>query len=989
MTQTERTCPSCHTPLVADAQFCYHCGKATPTEPGVPPRTMPTGEFEVNKVRRILADRYRIDRVIGEGGMATVYLAEDLKHKRKVALKVMRPELAATLGSDRFLREVEIAASLSHPHILPMHDSGEVEGVLYYVMPYVAGESLAARLKRDGELPAPEAIRLAREVAEALAYAHKQGIIHRDIKPANILLSEGHALVADFGIARALEAQGEAITRTGLAIGTPQYMSPEQATGAKDVDARTDIYALGAVLYEMLTGEPPFTGRSPQAVVARALTENPRSLSLTRQGLPPALDAVVMRALAKRAVDRQATAAVLAEELTGAEFAARSGSHAAVTAGTAAARSEPPRGGGLWLALGGVALAALVAVAFFAGRWGLPSWSLWLAVGLFAAGSGMLWLTSQAEKRRHDGAAARRLDGWFTWRNAALGGVAALVLWSAVSGTAASRRPSSADPSQGTTRMAVLPFTNLGDAADAYFADGIADEVRGKLSRVNGLSVTASTSTGQYRESAKSPQEIARELGVNYLLVGRVRWAGAEGARRVQVIPEVIDARTGAVTWQQTYDADLTDVFEVQGDIATRVAAAIGVALGSAEQEQLEERPTNNLAAYDAYLKGVAVVGQDPASLRQAVEFLEQAVRLDSTFTKAWGLLARRLATLYNNATPTPALAERTRAAAERAVTLDPGGPEGHAARSSYFYIVAKNPLLAQEEIRLALRAAPNDAGLLSQAGRLERALGRWDDALAHLQQAKRLDPRSITTSTRLQTALLWMRRHPEALAESEAALALAPGDLSISQDKAMVYLAQGDLAGARGVIRQVSPAVSPTELVTFFGNYWDMYWVLEEPQQRLLLSLGPEAFDGDRAAWSIVLAQTAWQRGDTEAARRHAEIGLEESNRVLREVPNDGQRTAFRGLMLAYLGQKAEAIAAGRRATELQPLQRDGDNGPYLQHVLARIYLAVGEPDRALDALEPLLKVPYYLSPGWLRVDPTWDPLRGNPRFERLVAGK
>jgi serine/threonine-protein kinase len=990
MATTDRSCPACHTPLPEAAQFCMHCGRATPTDPGVPPRTMPTGEFEVSKVRRVLADRYRVERVIGEGGMATVYLADDLKHKRKVALKVMRPELAATVGADRFLREVEIAANLSHPHILPMYDSGEADGVLYYVMPYVEGESLSARLKREGELPVASALQLAREVADALAYAHKRGIVHRDIKPANILLSEGHALVADFGIARALEAEGEAITKTGLAVGTPQYMSPEQATGAKDVDARTDLYALGAVLYEMLAGEPPFTGRSPQAVVARALTETPRPLASARQGLPANLDAVVMRALAKRPVDRQTTAAVLAEELAGVEHTARSGAHVAV--GPSDSRTvgrTDGAGGAVWVGAGAIALLALVAVAFFAGRWGLPSWSLWLAGGLGVAGAVMLWLTNGAEKRRLGGSAVRRLDHLLTWRNAALGGIAALVVWSGASGLAAVRQPAAAGAGGGSTRMAVMPFENLGDASDAYFADGIADEVRGKLARVTGLTVTASTSTGQYRASEKSPQEIARELAVDYLLVGRVRWAGTEGARRVQVIPEVIDARTGAVTWQQTYDADLTDVFEVQGDIATRVAAAIGLALGSAEQQQLEARPTNNLAAYDAYLKAQAVVGQDPASLRQATEFLEQAVRLDSTFVKAWGLLARRLATLYNNATPTPAVAERARLAAERAVALDPQGPEGHSARASYFYTVAKNPLLAQEEIRLALRAAPNEAGLLSQASNIEGVLGRWDDALAHAQQAKRLDPRSVGTLVRLQTTLLWMRRYREALAESEVALALAPGDLSISQDKAMVYVAQGDLAGARGVIRQVSPAVSPPELVAFFGNYWDMYWVLEEPQQRLLLSLGPEAFDGDRAIWSVVLAQAAWTRGDSAAARRYAEIGLEDTDRILAQIPDDPQRNAFRGLMLAYLGRKAEAISAGRRATELQPLQRDGANGPYLQHVLARAYLALGENERALDALEPLLKVPYFLSPGWLRVDPTWDSVRGNPRFERLVAGR
>ncbi|MDH5316328.1 MAG: serine/threonine-protein kinase, partial [Gemmatimonadota bacterium] len=210
-----RACPSCQSSLADDALFCSHCGAATPTEPGVPPRTESTGVVEVTRVRNALADRYRIERVLGEGGMATVYLAEDLKHKRKVAVKVMRAELAATLGADRFLREVEIAAQLSHPHILPMHDSGATDGLLYYVMPYVTGESLQARLKREGPLPLDEALRLAREVAEALAYAHEHGIIHRDIKPANILLSAGHALVADFGIARATSAKGEALTKTG------------------------------------------------------------------------------------------------------------------------------------------------------------------------------------------------------------------------------------------------------------------------------------------------------------------------------------------------------------------------------------------------------------------------------------------------------------------------------------------------------------------------------------------------------------------------------------------------------------------------------------------------------------------------------------------------------------------------------------------------------------------------------------------------------
>jgi len=284
-----------------------HCGAATPTEPGVPPRTVATSTVEVGRVRAALASRYKVERVLGQGGMATVYLAEDLKHRRHVAVKVMRPELAATLGGDRFLREVEFAGQLSHPHILPMYDSGEMDGLLFYVMPYVEGESVSARIKRDQQLPVEEAIRLCREVADALAYAHGRGIIHRDIKPANVLLSGGHALVADFGIARAVGA-GDALTATGIAVGTPHYMSPEQASGEREIDARADVYALGAVMYEMLAGEPPFTGPTAQAVLARSLTEAPRPLSAARSTVPAPVNAVLtalvsLEALALRAVN--------------------------------------------------------------------------------------------------------------------------------------------------------------------------------------------------------------------------------------------------------------------------------------------------------------------------------------------------------------------------------------------------------------------------------------------------------------------------------------------------------------------------------------------------------------------------------------------------------------------------------------------------------------------------------------------------------------
>ena len=263
-----------------------------------------------------LASRYTLEREVGRGGMATVYLAQDTRHRRRVAIKVLQPELAAVLGAERFLREIEIAARLSHPHILPLHDSGEVDGHLFYVMPYVEGESLRARLDREHQLPVDDAVRLAQQVASALDYAHRRDIVHRDIKPENILLQEGHALVADFGIALAVSAAGgERLTGTGLSLGTPYYMSPEQAMGERNIDARSDIYALGCVLYEMLAGEPPFTGPSAQAVVARILTEQPRDLTAIRESVPRPLERAVGKALARIPADRYSTAARFGEAL--------------------------------------------------------------------------------------------------------------------------------------------------------------------------------------------------------------------------------------------------------------------------------------------------------------------------------------------------------------------------------------------------------------------------------------------------------------------------------------------------------------------------------------------------------------------------------------------------------------------------------------------------------------------------------------------------
>ena len=374
-----------------------------------------------------LADRYRIERELGQGGMATVYLAHDVRHDRKVALKVLRPELSAILGAERFLAEIKTTANLQHPHILSLFDSGEADGLVFYVMPYVEGESLRDRLTREKQLPVEDAVRIAREVADALDYAHGHGVIHRDIKPENILLHGGHAQVADFGIALAASRSdgGARMTETGMSLGTPYYMSPEQAMGEREITARSDVYALGCVLYEMLTGEPPFTGPTAQAIIARVMTEEPRSLTLQRRTIPPHVEAAAVTALAKLPADRFATARAFAEALSEAGAQSHARAIAGVAARVPARRSQLPSAAP-WAVAGLTLVAGLAVGARFLARpavvralrlsVAVPTEAPPLAIRLSPDGSTLAYVSGQGDRlaiysRRLDELQPHRLEG--------------------------------------------------------------------------------------------------------------------------------------------------------------------------------------------------------------------------------------------------------------------------------------------------------------------------------------------------------------------------------------------------------------------------------------------------------------------------------------------------------------------------------------------------------------------------------------------------
>jgi serine/threonine-protein kinase len=745
--------------------------------------------------------------------------------------------------------------------------------------------------------------------------------VHRDIKPENILLSRGHALVADFGIARAVEvADGEHLTATGVAVGTPAYMSPEQADGASSVDGRSDLYSLACVLYEMLTGEVPYTGRTPQAVIAKRVLEPLPHVRTLRASVPEAVEQALNRALAVTPADRFATAAEFARALAQPFPTPQTMNTPRPTQSTTVRQRRGVRGG-----------LALLALAILVG------------VGVQLAGV----------------------------------------------------RARLAPAATGPKRLAVLPFENLGRPEDGYFADGVTDEVRGKLATVPGVEVVARASSNQYKHTTKSPRQIGKELGVDYLLTGTVRWERSTGRRSlVRVSPELVQVSTASTKWQTPFEAPLTDVFRVQADVASRVAEALGLALGTTERERLGERPTENLAAYDAFLKGEettdGLITGDWAALRTAIGYYERAVALDSTFMLAWAQLSRAHSSIYGLWPNAPSgEAKAARNAAERALALARIRPEGYLALGDYYGYILLDLAGALEQYTKGLQLAPKDTRLLNAVAGCNEGLGQVDKALELLQGAAALDPRSVEISENLVYAFVRLRRYDEALGAAERARALAPTNLRTIGANVIVHLARGDLSGARGVIRRVPREVDPTALVAYLATFDDLHWVLDDEQQRLLLRLTPEQFGGGLAAWGLALAETYALRGDTASARVYADSARFALENRLRGGRQEEWAHVYLGLALGLMGRKSDAVREGERGVVLWPKAKNPGLAADLRRVLAWTYLVVGEQEKALDQIDSLLRVPsYWVSPGWLRIDPTFAPLRGNPRFERLLRG-
>jgi serine/threonine-protein kinase len=723
------------------------------------------------RLQAALGTAYTLERELGGGGMARVFVAEETALGRHVVVKVLPPETSGVVSAERFRREVQLAARLQHPHVVPLLSAGEGEGLLYYTMPFVAGETLRARLARTGALPLPAAVALVRDVARALAYAHRHGVVHRDVKPENVLLGEdGDALVADFGVAKALvaatgTADGGPLTAAGLALGTPAYMAPEQALGDPATDHRADLYALGVVAYEALAGSHPFAGRPAQAMVAAHATESPDPLCRRRASAPPELAALVMRLLEKHPADRPTSADDVLRAL--ALVSAAAGIETAST-GRAGTRRR----------------AALAA-----------------GLGLVLLAGGAAYTASRAGRNER---------------------VPAGVL--PVARPSATVRPS----------VAVLPFANTsGDAADEHFSDGLTDELIGALSQVGSLKVIGRTSSFALKGKALDVRTVGDTLHVAAVLEGSIRRSGDRLRVTAQLVgtrdADVLWAQTFDREPKDVFAVQEEIARAIV--VALRVTLAAGAAGGDAP---LVRPATADLAAYDLYLRGRLFFNQRTGpGLARAVTYFEQAVARDPAYARAYAGLADAHMTLMVNGYRAPRDAvPRARAAAERALALDSTIAEAHVAlarvRFAYdwaaggreldravaldpnyalgrqvrgIYLLDRGRLAeAEAALREGLVVDPLSAPIRKDLGRVYLSAHRPDQAVAELRDALELNPLLAQTHLQLGHARLQQRRPAEAVAAFRQAAAL--GSVSDSAYLAYGLAAAGRRAEARAVLR-------------------------------------------------------------------------------------------------------------------------------------------------------------------------------------------
>ena len=878
------------------------------------PGPLKYAHFEVD----VGADGFPVE--LGAGGMAITYSARDTVLNSTVALKVINRSVAQNPDArSRFLREARAAANIHHPNIARVTYYGEQDGECFYAMELVKGETLEARVRRDGPMPLASALEIIEQAACALAAAEACSVVHRDIKPSNIMLESDASggltvKLIDYGVAKVMGPQAELDaeqTRAGF-IGTPAFASPEQFAGSAQlpIDTRSDIYSLGVTFWYLLTGRTPFVGGTMEEIRVRQTGELPLE-HLRGMHLPGQVIALLKSMLAPDPKDRPQTARELLSAVN-----------------SCYARFNPE---------------------------------------------------ARARRRR------------------AMLVVAACVLAITAIGIWLFQRTRSAAPIERS--IAVLPFENLSsDKENAYFAEGIQDEILTRLSKIADLKVISRTSTQHYKSAPENLREIAKQLGVAHILEGSVQ----KSADEVRVNVQLIKAANDSHLWADTFDRKLTDILSVESEVAKTIAEQLRAEITGQEAEVIADRPTDNPQAYDAYLRGLAYTlktGFAPANSLGAQKYLKEAVRLDPKFALGWALLSYVDASGYltQGLQPTVALREEARQAAETALTLQPNLGEAVFAKGFYYYACLKDYDTAVKYLEQAYQLLPNNGRIPLSLAYVERRRGNWDKSEAHFNEAEKLDPRNVNLLSQHARSYICLRRFPEALAKLEQILNITPDDIDTLVLKARIAQAEGDLPRA-------SALLAPLRLGADYANALEtqVYQAILESrplgviaQLKEILANPNQAlgyYNGELRFWLGWAQEVA---GDHAAARETWSQARSELEPLLKEQPENFVLMGDLALINMGLGDNAAALALAERALDLFPIDKDALTGPRPLDILARVAARVGDPDRSISTLEKLLSIPYEaplaanppLTPALLRLDPMFEPLRNDPRFQKLLA--
>ena len=922
-------------------RFCRKCGATIP--PNSPQQScgaclLETGLGPIESEREVTADPstplrtslaspsmlmdfgdYELLEQIGRGGQGVVFRARQKSLNRTVALKVISlGQWASEAHVKRFRREAEAAARLEHPCIVPIYEVGERDGSCYFSMKFVEGGQLDEVIRRE-PMPPRRAAELIAKVARTVHYAHEHGILHRDIKPGNILLdAKGEPHLTDFGLARLVESEST-VTRTLEVLGTPSYMAPEQAEGENEaVSSATDVYGIGAVLYQLLTGQPPFAGGTTYETIKLLLDTEPRPPRLLNPKIDRDLSTICLKCLEKDPQRRYSSALALAED------------------------SER-------------------------------------------------WLKHEPIQARHTGIFARG-QKWVLRNPTSALLVASLFALAAAAGWIVWKSELIARPL--TTGIAVLPFENLSDEKDhAAFADGVQDDILTKLAKIADLKVISRTSVMEYR-GKRNLRQIGNDLRVSHVLEGSVRRAGTH----LRLNAQLIDTRTDAHIWVEQYDRDLDDLFAIQSEIAQKVAERLNAKVTAAERLAIEEKPTTDLMAFELYSRADDILGITPppmAGLLQAIDLLNQAVARDPSFFLAYC----RLASLHDNlylfaGDHTPARLALAEAAVRGAFRIRPNTGEAHLTRAMHLYRGYLDYDGALAELEIASRSLPNDPRIFKVMGWIQRRQGRWEESTRNLERAIELDPRNVNGLSDTGLSYGMVRRYAEQKSKLDRALTVAPNDVGTKVERAFVEV---DWKADTGPLHQVIDEIRATNPAAMPKIAWR--WLLCALAERdvaaakdALLASGefPLQKDAINFPRPFVEGVIARMTNDEHKAQLAFAAARAEQEKIVRAQPDYGPAWCVLGVVDAALGRKEEALSEGRRAVELLPVEKDSVNGMIMIKYLPMIAAWVGEKDLACEQLATAVRYPtsgLELSYGELKLMPWWDPLCGDPRFEKIVA--